>query len=89
LGYVESMTKKPVSTKDIVALLGGVKSVADLTGRTRNATSNWLRAQTFPSNTYIVMSRALAERGHTAPPSLWGMYEAPPSGDSVKPKIGK
>jgi len=31
----------------------------------------------FPAKTYVVMTDALAAKGHRARPSLWGMIEAP------------
>lgn len=62
-------------TKTVISTLGGPQAVADLTGRNRDAVYQWVRFTAFPSDTYLVMSRALQERGIAAPPSLWGMVE--------------
>jgi hypothetical protein len=53
--------------------LNGVRSVAELTGRNYDAAYNWKRFGQFPSDTFVVMQAALADRGMTAPPSLWRM----------------
>jgi hypothetical protein len=50
-----------------------VRSVAELTGRNYDAAYNWKRFGQFPSDTFVVMQAALADRGMTAPPSLWRM----------------
>jgi hypothetical protein len=55
----------------------GTKTVAAITIRTYTAAFNWHAQHTFPSNTYIALQEALAERGYMAPPSLWGMTVAP------------
>lgn len=60
-------------TSEVVDALGGYLAVADLTGSKPKAASNWRRFQTFPSNTYVAMIKALREKGKTAPASLWGM----------------
>lgn len=67
------------TTGEVVDALGGIGAVAGLTGRKYTAAHNWLGFQKFPSNTYLVMSAALAEKGKTAPASLWGMVEPSPS----------
>jgi hypothetical protein len=53
--------------------LGGVRSVAELTGRHYDAAYNWKRFGHFPPDTFVVMQAALADRDATAPPSLWRM----------------
>lgn len=63
------------STQEVMAALGGTEAVAKLTGRKYNAAFNWRSFDTFPTNTYLVMTAALRERGHSAPASLWGMRE--------------
>lgn len=61
---------------DVFDKLGGVRPVAEMTGRTYDAAWNWKRFGRFPPNTYSVMTTALASNGCTAPASLWGMVEA-------------
>ena len=63
---------------EIFDKLGGVRAVAELTGRTYDAAWNWKRFARFPSNTYSVMTSALRAKGCTAPASLWRMVEATP-----------
>lgn len=59
----------------IIDKLGGNRAVAGLTSRTAKAVSNWRAFNAFPSDTYLVLTRALAECDCAAPPSLWGMVE--------------
>jgi hypothetical protein len=54
----------------------GNVAVARITGRTSTAVSNWRRFETFPSNTYVALTNALAEIGEDAPASLWAMAGA-------------
>jgi hypothetical protein len=61
------------NTFDVIVALGGNQPVADLTGSTNKAVSNWRGFETFPSNTYVAMTQALRAIGKTAPASLWGM----------------
>ena len=63
------------TTREVMDVLGGTSAVAKLTGRTYAAAFNWLDFKTFPTNTYLVMTDALAAKGKTAPASLWGMVE--------------
>ncbi len=56
--------------------LGGNTPVAEMTGRTAKAVSNWRKFSAFPSNTFVILKSALALRGYTAPDSLWNMVEA-------------
>jgi hypothetical protein len=63
------------TTREVMEALGGTSAVAKLTGRTYPAAFNWLDFKTFPSNTYVAMTTALAAQGKTAPASLWGMVE--------------
>lgn len=35
--------------------------------------SDWRREEHFASNTFVVMNGDIAEKGFTAPPSLWRM----------------
>lgn len=61
------------TTLEVIVALGGNQPVADLTGSTNKAVSNWRGFDTFPSNTYVAMIAALRAVGKTAPASLWGM----------------
>ena len=63
------------TTEEVISALGGVAAVGELTGRKYSAAFNWKSFGSFPANTYLVMQRALRERGKTAPASLWGMVE--------------
>lgn len=61
------------TTVEVIEALGGLRSVAALTGRKPGAAWNWKKSPTFPSDTYVVMQDEIARMGHSAPPSLWGM----------------
>lgn len=63
------------STVDVIDALGGIQATAELTGSSYKATANWKSFATFPANTYLVMTQALAGKGLSAPASLWGMRE--------------
>jgi hypothetical protein len=64
------------TTNAVVKALGGTRAVAELTGRSDPAVSNWRKANSFPANTYLVLKSALAEKNITAPDSLWGMAQS-------------
>lgn len=53
--------------------LGGTQRVAQITGSKLSRVGNWKLIKSFPSNTYVVMQKALRERGKIAPASLWRM----------------
>jgi hypothetical protein len=57
---------------EIIDLLGGTRAVARLTQRSEQQVSRWKSSGRFPALTYLVMTGALADRGHWASPSLWG-----------------
>ena len=59
------------TTREVIYKLGGIRPVAELTGRKYNAAANWVSAQTFPANTFDVLTTALEAEGCTAPKSLW------------------
>lgn len=65
------------TTADVIEALGGVGSVAALTGRKYGAAFNWKGFVKFPADTFVVMQDALQAGGCTAPASLWGMVTAP------------
>jgi hypothetical protein len=64
------------TTSEIMDELGGIKAVAELTGRKYSAAFNWRASGSFPANTYVVLIDALKERDCVASPQLWGMKEA-------------
>lgn len=62
------------TAEKVIDALGGLERVCELTGANLKQAWNWHgRAGTFPSNTYVVMTRALRRRGAVAPPQLWKM----------------
>lgn len=63
------------TTTEVIETLGGNPSVADLTGRTAKAVSNWRAFNAFPADTFLVLTAALEQKGETAPVSLWRMVE--------------
>lgn len=64
------------SAREVIDILGGLKAVSELTGVTTITVSAWqTRLETMPAKTFVVLTSALEKRGHTAPPSLWGMIE--------------
>jgi hypothetical protein len=58
---------------EVIDALGGTAVTARLTGRSLQAVSNWRFAKRLPADLFLLLSRALSEKGATAPPSLWGM----------------
>jgi hypothetical protein len=40
---------------------------------TSAAISNWRAADRFPSNTYLILTEALARKDYVAPDKLWAM----------------
>lgn len=60
---------------EVIETLGGNPAVADITKRTPKAVSNWRSFNAFPPDTFLALTGALSERGHTAPASLWRMVE--------------
>ena len=65
------------TTAEVIDALGGVASVASLTGRKYGAAFNWKGFVKFPADTFVVMQEALRGAGCSAPVSLWGMVTAP------------
>ena len=64
------------STSEVMDVLGGNGAVAEMTGRTAKAVSNWRKFSSFPSNTFVILKSALALKGQIAPDALWSMTEA-------------
>ena len=70
------MPHEQLSTaKEVIAALNGSTAVGRLVGRSPQSASNWGAANRFPAKTFPVLTEALAERGYTAPPSLWQIVE--------------
>lgn len=67
------------TTNEVIDALGGLAIVAEITGRKTGAAWNWQKFETFPADTFLAMTTALAERGHDAPPSLWRQVEPRPA----------
>lgn len=70
------------TASDVFDALGGNSGLEALTGSKPSAISMWKKAGSFPANTYVVMTDALAAVGKRAPDSLWGMKAA--NADSEK-----
>ncbi len=68
------MDLENLETVDAVfTALGGNRGVEVLTGSKPSTLSMWRAAESFPSNTYVVLTEALRAIGKTAPDSLWKM----------------
>ncbi len=65
------------TTTEVINALGGNRGVAAITARKPGAVSNWRNFKTFPANTYLRLTTALAAIGKRAPASLWGMDDTP------------
>ena len=67
-----------LTARAVIDALGGYQAVADLmtaAGRPirYSAVGNWAAHGHFPPRTYLVLTEALAARGHTARAALWKM----------------
>jgi hypothetical protein len=60
-------------TEHVIDALGGTGKVADLTGRSPQAVSNWRARPTFPPETFLILTEALKAKGMSAPRALWRM----------------
>ena len=73
----ETNTLKSVS--DVVAALGGNSAIVALVeAQSTQVVTNWVARNRFASHTYLILTQALAERGFTADPKLWGITPAEP-----------
>jgi hypothetical protein len=63
------------SVPEILKALGGVTKVAALMGASYQRVHNWKVFGRLPPKTYIILQRALSDRGLAAPSSLWGIPE--------------
>lgn len=65
------------TVEQVIEALGGLKAVGELNKRSgANVAWNWADRGAFPTNTYVVMKKALAKIGASAPDSLWNMVES-------------
>lgn len=71
------------TTVEVMAALGGDTAVATITGRKVSAVWNWKKFQTFPADTYVAMTTALAGHGHFASPALWRQVGVPAHKDKA------
>ena len=65
------------STADIIDALGGIETVAELTGTSVNGVYNWRAGKQFPADTYLLIKEYLKVINATAPDHLWPMRVAP------------
>lgn len=63
------------SADSVFDALGGVGGVMEITGARYKTVHMWKSAKSFPSDTYVLMTSALEQRGLTAVPDLWGMRQ--------------
>ena len=59
------------TTTAVIDALGGTSATARILGCGMQRVSNWRHVANFPSDTYPVITRALAERGFQAASHLW------------------
>ena len=61
------------SIAGVLQELGGYREVSRLCGAVDHAALMWRKRARLPRHTFVVLSQALAEKGHTAPAALWQM----------------
>ena len=76
------------TTREVISALGGPTDLAAALGFKVQRVSNWNGWDFFPANTFIPIQALLAERGFSAPPSLWGPLVAELRGDPSRPAEG-
>lgn len=59
------------SVSEIVAVLKGPAEVAALTQAKRTTVYHWINTDSFPSKTFVVLQSVLADKGFSAPRTLW------------------
>jgi hypothetical protein len=64
------MARHVNKTDEAIKALGGVGKVAALTGVTEEAVYNWIN-RGFPTDTYLILTRALNKRGYSVSDALW------------------
>lgn len=62
-----------LTVHDVIEELGGNAEAAKLLGVQYNTVCNWKMFGRFPSDTYVMMQKALKMREQTAPDHLWQM----------------
>lgn len=71
------MTKQLHSVEEVIAVLGGLDAVKELTkSKAPSVVPMWKSRRYFPPRTFAVMKAALNAKGADAPASLWNMAEA-------------
>lgn len=71
------MVKQLHTVEEVISELGGFDAVRELTGRdSASAVPMWKVRQTFPTNTFSIMKKALLAKGADAPDELWSMAVA-------------
>jgi hypothetical protein len=84
--FFETTSRRMVileSVREVIDALGGLAAVAKLTGVDPGTASAWqTRLGYFPPKTFLVVRKALAKRGLSAPASLWKMVPAQEPGAS-------
>ena len=65
------------SVGEIIEELGGYRRVSQMCGSTPHAALMWRARGSLPRRTFIVLTHALAMKGHSAPPRLWRMDSLP------------
>ena len=64
------------TARDVVAAVGGLGALCDLTGANKKQASHWqTKAKAFPASTYKVMTEELTARDFEAPARLWRQKE--------------
>ena len=62
------------TTEQVIDALGGPEKLCEVTEANPKQAWHWYgRADQFPCNTYVAITRALRRRGYRAPDHLWPM----------------
>ncbi len=69
------MPKEITTVPQVIKALGGPTATGRIVGKSPQSANNWRLANKFPAKTFPAMTSALAERGYSAPPSLWRIIE--------------
>lgn len=64
---------KMSSTRRVIDAFGGNKKFAEVVGTTPQAVNNWRKANTFPANTYVIITTLLDTAEIAVPDSLFSM----------------
>lgn len=62
-----------LTVSEVIDALGGTAVVARLLGLTMGAVTNWRATGRINSKFFLILSAALADKGLSAPPDLWGI----------------